>query len=178
MDRGGTASSNDTDATLVEDAPPRLVSTEPTPKSPSRSSSTILGKRLRDGPQSKNDMEVDSPMSETDQRNNDGFVMVSSPASPVRVKSIIAESNNAASTQDTSKSEIIDVEMRDVSKPDQKGAAVGARKATANSDSVMMFGKSVLLINEGTPTDHSRQASSMMSPNAWIIACSRLRLLC
>lgn len=155
VERGGTASSNDTDATLVEDALPRLISTDPTPKSPSPSPSTILGKRLRDGPQSKSEMEIDSPVSETDQRNKECFVMVQSPASPVQVKSVIAGGSNTASAQDTSKSgEIIDVEMQDVSKPDQKSAAVGTRKATANSDSVMMFGKVVLAINGRSSTDY------------------------
>lgn len=152
VDRGGTASSNDTDATLVEDAPPRLVTTDPTPKSPTRSPSTILGKRLRDGPQPKADMEIDSPMSETDQRDKDGFVMVPSPSSPVQAKSphsVIAGSSNTSNARDTSKSvEIIDVDMQDVSKSDKKSTAVGPRNATANSDSVMMFGKFVFVINE------------------------------
>ena len=48
VDRGGTDSSNDTDATLVEDAPSRISTTEQSPHSPLRSPDSVLGKRLRD----------------------------------------------------------------------------------------------------------------------------------
>src|ERR1700722_2883990 len=71
-DKGGTDSSNDTDATLVEDGP-RLPMSEPP--------NTVLGKRPRDITQEPNAMDVDVLAAESP-KEGDGFVIVSQPASP------------------------------------------------------------------------------------------------
>ncbi|KAI0319953.1 hypothetical protein OF83DRAFT_1169745 [Amylostereum chailletii] len=68
VDRGGTDSSNDTDATLVDDAPPRIMVESPV-RSPSEGSmSSILGKRPRDHSGESN-MEVDHRPTEADKEN-------------------------------------------------------------------------------------------------------------
>jgi ubiquitin carboxyl-terminal hydrolase 25 len=90
VDRNGTDSSNDTDATLVEDAPSRLPASETpagSPGSGEASSSSVLGKRGREqGRRSEDivvDMDVDGglPISRTES-DKDAFVMVSKPSSP------------------------------------------------------------------------------------------------
>ncbi|CAL1693817.1 unnamed protein product [Somion occarium] len=124
-ERTGTDSSNDTDATLVEDAPLRVHERPPSPV-PSPSDS-VLGKRNRDGPQR---MDVDSPKGETDK---DAFVMVSKPSSPQGSSSAEASSSKLVSI-DTEQ----DVEMQDMS---TKPPPLPPRKPREVNDSVMMFGR-------------------------------------
>lgn len=142
VDRGGTDSSNDTDATLVEDAPTRVSATEQSSHSPVRSG-TVLGKRLRDDPQQRGEMDVDSPKPDSE-RDKDGFVLVSSPTSPLR--SSTPQSPGEGSSSKASKSgEAVDVEMQDnLPQTVQKAPPLPPRKNTI-SDSVMMFGKFILI---------------------------------
>lgn len=144
VDRGGTDSSNDTDATLVEDAPSRVPAIDPAPKSPLRSPGSILGKRLREGPREKSQMDVDSPVQEPEQHDKDSFIMVSKPTSPLLSNSPqgSAESSSSAARMTSKTGETADVEMQDITKPDPaKAPPLPPRKPAANSDSVMMFGK-------------------------------------
>ena len=74
IDKGGTDSSNDTDATLVEDSPSRPhVETAGSPGSPGKS---VLGKRGREIDRKGNEMELESPVSQSPV-DKDGFVMIS-----------------------------------------------------------------------------------------------------
>ncbi|KAK0436199.1 hypothetical protein EV421DRAFT_1981188 [Armillaria borealis] len=62
VDKGGADSSNDTDATLVDDGPVQyLVEPPSSPKSPSRSLGSILEKHTCDIPRRPSGMEVDTP---------------------------------------------------------------------------------------------------------------------
>lgn len=149
-DEVGTDSSNDTDATLVEDVPTRINTSDQLRQSPLRSPSSVLGKRPRDHLQEIGEMDVDSPDPESE-RDKDGFVMISSPTSPLR--SITPQSPTSGSSskpRETSKPrEIMDVEMQDgsrsVGQVVQKTTSLSPRKTAATSDSSMMFGKYILL---------------------------------
>jgi len=89
---------------------------------------------------------VDSPDVESE-RDKDGFVMVSSPISPLRSSTPQSPAEASASNaREVSKSrEIVDVDMQDGSKLGdqlaQKTTSLSPRKAAGNSDSSMMFGK-------------------------------------
>ncbi|EGO31225.1 hypothetical protein SERLADRAFT_353805 [Serpula lacrymans var. lacrymans S7.9] len=138
VDRGGTDSSNDTDATLVEDGPTRVHSAD--------SPSSVLGKRPRDD-QKADDMVIDSPKSESD-GDKAGFVIVSKPNSPRRSNSPRShrKSISQSKSADPSTSKLVeveDVEMRESSQAveTQKPPHLPARKTNMASDSIMMFGK-------------------------------------
>jgi ubiquitin carboxyl-terminal hydrolase 25/28 len=95
-------------------------------------------------------MDVDSPDVESE-RDKDGFVMVSSPISPLRSSTPQSPAEASASNaREVSKSrEIVDVDMQDGSKLGdqlaQKTTSLSPRKAAGTSDSSMMFGKYDLL---------------------------------
>ncbi|KAI6102677.1 hypothetical protein EDD16DRAFT_1696584 [Pisolithus croceorrhizus] len=132
-DKGGTDSSNDTDATLVEDPPSRLAKSD--------SSNSVLGKRCRDdrgGP-----MEVDEDIPETSalDAENNGYVMVSHPPSPRRSKSPRIASAGSSSSQDVTLTLADRTEAVQTSGDTSKKPPLPARKPTANSESVMLFGK-------------------------------------
>lgn len=134
VDRGGTDSSNDTDATLVDDTPARAPVSDQARQSPLRSPGSVLGKRLRDESLQKSDMDVDSP-----QLDKDGFVIVSSPTSPHRSSTSPAEGSSSKPHEAPKEAEMIDVEMQDgTSQAVQK---TPPRKPAGASDSTMMFGK-------------------------------------
>jgi len=141
-----TDSSNDTDATLVDDAPARTVNETPTteiPRSTSRSPNSVLGKRARDVERQPSAMDLDPPSSP---RNTDHFV-----SSPMRVASdspppLVSPGSPFASAPEASGSESLlkidnDVEMR--ATPEKKPPPLPPRKTTT-SDSVMMFGNARL----------------------------------
>ncbi|KAI0045879.1 cysteine proteinase [Auriscalpium vulgare] len=124
-DRNGTVSSNDTDATLVEDAPlrPMTVPNSPVVGSPDAgSSSSILGKRSRSPPPS--DMAVDT---QTDKEN---FATArTSPAAEQRRQSRSPGPWEEGTTPN-------DIVMGEPS--ESKVKIIPARKA---SESTMMFGR-------------------------------------
>jgi ubiquitin carboxyl-terminal hydrolase 25/28 len=120
-----TDSSNDTDATLVEDAPapPRAGTRTDTVSpvgSPGASSSSVLGKRARD-----KEADVGSRMS----IDSDNFVIISK--SP--------DADAGPSGEGVGVGVATDVEMKDAEAPAQSGAKppLPPRKT---SESVMMFG--------------------------------------
>ncbi|KAG2365462.1 hypothetical protein BDR07DRAFT_1449769 [Suillus spraguei] len=129
-DRGGTDSSNDTDATLVEDGPVR---------SPD-SNGSVLGKRPRDEP--RMDMDVDTPTSPLTEEKN-GYVMISQPSPSRGSKSPRLHGESSSSTMPLP-SPLPDVEMSNNEnshvEEQKKGPPLPTRKPT-QSDSVMMFGK-------------------------------------
>ncbi|KAG6331492.1 hypothetical protein ID866_7597 [Astraeus odoratus] len=109
-DRGGTDSSNDTDATLVEDSPSRITKND--------TASSVLGKRSREEQGGSIPMDIDEDHPQT-------------PASD-------AENNGSSSQYVTpmeSKESVQAVEDATRKPP------LPARKPTAASDSVMLFGK-------------------------------------
>lgn len=131
-DRGGTDSSNDTDATLVEDGPVR---------SPD-SNGTVLGKRPRD--EQRMGMDVDTPTSPITEEKN-GYVMISQPSPSRGSKSPRLHGESSSSTMPLP-SPLPDVEManHEISQAEEqkKAPPLPTRKPT-QSDSVMMFGKAL-----------------------------------
>ncbi|KDR85578.1 hypothetical protein GALMADRAFT_53377 [Galerina marginata CBS 339.88] len=129
VDKGGTDSSNDTDATLVDDGPSRMVVMQ----SPGRSSSSVLGKRPRDLDRQRNEMEVDSPLSQSP-KERDGFVVVPSQRDTRSPEPIAEASSSKAPLVDQDG----DTNMA-VAPAAQKPVSV--RKRVEANDSTMMFGK-------------------------------------
>ncbi|KIJ66462.1 hypothetical protein HYDPIDRAFT_86199 [Hydnomerulius pinastri MD-312] len=137
----GTDSSNDTDATLVEDSqtPSRLVKTE--------SASSVLGKRAREDQRLSTSMNVDEealPKSPVSDVEKNGYVMVSHPSSPRRSKSPRLDS--ASSSSSSSKSATLKETTTQDNTPQGSDDTVNKpplpeRKAPASSESVMLFGK-------------------------------------
>lgn len=132
----GTDSSNDTDATLVEDSQSlgRLANGD--------SADTVLGKRARDD----NAMDVDdgaSPKSPVSDSEKNGYVMVSHPSSPRRSKSprLGPASSSSSSSKSISSKETGLKSQGDEDLP--KKPSLPERKTQTTSDSVMLFGKSL-----------------------------------
>ncbi|KAF9566903.1 cysteine proteinase [Agrocybe pediades] len=132
FDKGGTDSSNDTDATLVDDAP-RVTHTalSKSPQSPQRSS--VLGKRPRDLEKQDSSMDVDSPISQSP-KEKDGFGARREVGSPL---SEAASNRNEASSSKLPEVDADgDTKMKVVTAPPKP-----AKKRTEVNDSTMMFGK-------------------------------------
>ncbi|KAK7686516.1 hypothetical protein QCA50_010114 [Cerrena zonata] len=115
-ERTGTDSSNDTDATLVEDAPPRIHERPPTPIAQSPISETVLGDSEK-------------------VKEKEPYVVVSKPPSPPRERSAPPE---AGSSKLAPLPDVLDVEMQDLS---AKPPPLPPRKPREVDDSVMMFGR-------------------------------------
>ncbi|KZT22681.1 cysteine proteinase [Neolentinus lepideus HHB14362 ss-1] len=138
-----TESSNDTDATLVEDAPVRYADPEQASSPSSRDSpSSVLGKRPRNenAPEA---MEMDSPVRETEPVRDD-YVMVKSP----RASATTSGTSTVAITPEAGPSSAVadkdgDVEMVDEQSEERKQPPpLPPRKSTAKiADSGMMFGR-------------------------------------
>lgn len=138
VDRGGTDSSNDTEATLVDDGPSRPGVTESSSYTPERATGTVLGKRTRDvAPLSSTDMEVDSPIPGSP-KDNGSFTTVSSAnasASPPPPSVASSSKHPHAEKSDGDG----DIEMEPAPAP-QKPPPLPPRKPAVKSESVMMFG--------------------------------------
>jgi ubiquitin carboxyl-terminal hydrolase 25 len=121
IEQTATDSSNDTDATLVEDAlPPRTGTITGSPVgSPGTSSSSILGKRSRE-------KEIGSRMSIDSVTDKDNYV-------------IISKSPDAGPSGGGDAAE---VEMKDAEAPAQSGPKPPPLPPRKTSESVMMFGAS------------------------------------
>ena len=118
IEQTATDSSNDTDATLVEDALPRAGPVTGSPVgSPGASSSSVLGKRSRD-------KEIGSRMSIDSVTDKDNFVIIS--------KSPDAGPSSAAAAAE--------IEMKDAEAPAQSGPKPPPLPPRKTSESVMMFG--------------------------------------
>jgi len=136
----GTDSSNDTDATLVEDSQSlgRLANAD--------SADSVLGKRARDD----NAMDVDedaSPKSPVSDSEKNGYVMVSHPSSPRRSKSPRldpASSSSSSSKSISSKETGVKSSVQQGDEDVPKKSPLPERKTQTTSDSVMLFGKSLL----------------------------------
>ncbi|KAF9469591.1 hypothetical protein BDZ94DRAFT_1151478 [Collybia nuda] len=140
-DKGGTDSSNDTDATLVDDGPTLPTLTEAPPRSPqslTRSPNSVLGKRPRDNERQPSTMDLDSPVP---QSPSEGYASLPSlrgsnspPPMSQSSSSKLPEASSSMSQADIDG----DVVMRATSAP-TKPPPLPPRKS--GSDSVMMFGK-------------------------------------
>lgn len=142
VDKGGTDSSNDTDATLVDDGPSRTtLGPSSLSDSPGQSSSSVLGKRPRDLDRQPSEMEVDSPLSQSP-KERDGFVLVSAPddAHPPEV----ASPSTDATKLEASSSKIHVTDKDGDSKMSSSVTSkppLPSRKRVEQSDSTMMFGE-------------------------------------
>ena len=135
IDTGGTDSSNDTEATLVDDGPSRPGVTESSSYSSERTS-TVLGKRTRDvAPQRITDMEVDSPIPGSP-KDNGSFTMDSSATSDSPPPSVASSSKHTDQSQAAKSDGDGDIEMEPAPKP----PPLPPRKLGVKSESIMMFG--------------------------------------
>ena len=142
----GTDSSNDTDATLVDDGPVRTTfeRSSHSPANNEAGMASVLGKRGRAISHAQR-MEVDG---ETADADKDGYVMVSKPASPAEQTSAPApapENVASSSKQQLADQEPVDVEMQDETHNTSNGQKPPPlpprRPKEVNNDSVMMFGR-------------------------------------
>lgn len=140
QDRTGTDSSNDTDATLVDDAPPRLSSSfDRSPGSPDLgSSATVLGKRHRD---LRSEMDVDNPSGVSSAR--DATSTVSLP--PLSEPQAVASSSKLGSTDRNDDAPMTDVSADIHVSSHAEGPSLSSRKSRHLDDSVMMFGLYILM---------------------------------
>lgn len=129
QDRTGTESSNDTDATLVEDAPSRTGHERSSPSPLDSPTGSVLGKRHRDTADVPMEPERSSPQEET---------RPSSASSSAQSPQAVASSSRLEPADRT-----FDVEMQDVSQQAQKAPPLPARRPRPIDDSVMMFGKTL-----------------------------------
>lgn len=132
-----TDSSNDTDATLVEDAPPRHTPERLSSPASRGSPSSVLGKRPRNE-SAPDQMETDSPTRTPDVIKDD-YVMVKSPRT-VGSGSGMPEAGPSSAPADNDG----DVEMTDARQTEEKKQPppLPPRKATTKvADSGMMFGR-------------------------------------
>lgn len=139
VDKGGTESSNDTDATLVEDASSRVATSDQLRQSPLQSPNTVLGKRLRGEVHQQDAMEID-----TSQLDEVGFVMVPNPAFVRRSSAPLlpSETSSSKTPERPKTSATMDVEMLDSALPaDTVVKPASTRKPTAASENGMLFGK-------------------------------------
>lgn len=151
----GTDSSNDTDATLVEDSQStgRLATAD--------SADTVLGKRARDDKA----MDVDedgSPKSPVSDSDKIGYVMVSHPSSPRRSKSPRlgpASSSSSSSMSISTKEAAAKSSVQQVDEDMTKRSPLPVRKTQTTSDSVMMFGKSLFSVGEQHNHSSSRKTA-------------------
>lgn len=136
VDKSGTDSSNDTDATLVEDGPSRipLTGTSPPPSnSPTSSPSLTLGKRVCDLPQQPDAMDLDTPAPPSP--TLDGYVNIPSPRRSSSPPPLEPDPMSSGVQMDVDG----DVVMRATPAPN-KPPPLPPRKTAQTSDSVMMFG--------------------------------------
>ncbi|KAI0686832.1 cysteine proteinase [Cytidiella melzeri] len=137
-----TDTSNDTDATLVEDGHPRPAQ-ERTSQSPAReppSPGSVLGKRNRHPVKKSLDMDVDGEHVDVDK---DGFVMVSKPPSSPEIRHASPPASSSPAKLKKAPPRQDDVDSKDKSrKPanDEKAPPLPPRKRTTE-DSIMMFGR-------------------------------------
>ncbi|KAH9854519.1 cysteine proteinase [Lenzites betulinus] len=138
-EKAGTDSSNDTDATLVDDMPPRPVY-DRVPSSPlqgSGSAGSVLGKRTRDG---DSVMDVDSPPHVASPTERVEMAKAASPSSPSHdtqdATEFIADAIASSSKLPTP----ADVEMKDEAQSN-RAPPLPPRKPRQTEDSVMMFGR-------------------------------------
>ncbi|EED80350.1 predicted protein [Postia placenta Mad-698-R] len=127
QDRTGTESSNDTDATLVEDAPSRTGHERSSPSPLDSPTGSVLGKRHRDTADIPMEPERSSPQEET---------RPPSASSSAQSPQAVASSSRLEPADRT-----FDVEMQDVSQQAQKAPPLPARRPRPIDDSVMMFGR-------------------------------------
>lgn len=167
-DKGGSESSNDTDATLVNGDPPRLSVVESEPPSQSSTSKSskrsVLGKRSRDLERGTSAMDIDA-------QDVDGFVMISSPKRTSSPAPMEREKQSKARSPGP-KDKDGDVAMKPPPPPPK------AKKVSSIDSGGMMFGETIYMTQRPERPADDKQASSTMFPSVWTIACSKLKLPC
>ncbi|TFK41972.1 ubiquitin C-terminal hydrolase Ubp2 [Crucibulum laeve] len=134
-DGRGTDSSNDTDATLVDDGPSHPPALESQSITPPTASSTVLGKRPRDIDRTKSMMDVDLPTPE-----KEGYVMVGSPTGSSSPPPLVDVDEYPEASSSRLPDADGDIRMATPG-PQQPAPPLPPRKRTEVSDSVMMFGR-------------------------------------
>ncbi|KAI0776350.1 cysteine proteinase [Trametes elegans] len=138
-DKAGTDSSNDTDATLVDDMGPRPTPYDRAPSSPLQSpTGSVLGKRSRDGDASM-DIDATPPVASPAERVAAASA-ASSPKQDAQDATEFIEEAIASSSKLPPADAQADVEMKDESQAN-KAPPLPPRKPRPTDDSVMMFGR-------------------------------------
>jgi ubiquitin carboxyl-terminal hydrolase 25/28 len=154
-DKGGTDSSNDTDATLVEDGPSRFPVSDVSPVAQASTPPLDQSNSKEGGP--------GSPMIESPTEKED-YVMISQAMSRGGSESPppLEEAGPSARLRIDGDGDIVMNDIRTVAGPLQKPPPLPTRKATV-SDSVMMFGANLYFLSflsGGTAQrDHLRPAT-------------------
>lgn len=140
-DRGCTDSSNDTDATLVEESPCRGAKADLV--------SSVLGKRSREeqGTSLLMDVDEEPPKTPASDAEPNGYVMVSHPPSPRRSKSPRIASRSSSSFKDAMSTVEEGKDAVQSTEDPPKKPQIPARKPAASSESVMLFGEPILVVN-------------------------------
>ncbi|OJT05642.1 hypothetical protein TRAPUB_3565 [Trametes pubescens] len=138
-DKAGTDSSNDTDATLVDDMAPRSAY-DRAPSSPLQSQSptgSVLGKRTRDG---EPGMDVDVPRVASPTERMEAAKRGASPPETAQDAPEVIQDAVASSSKLPVAESPVDVEMKDESLVG-KAPPLPPRKPRPTDESVMMFGR-------------------------------------
>lgn len=137
-DKAGTDSSNDTDATLVDDMAPRSAY-DRAPSSPLQSQSptgSVLGKRTRDG---ESGMDLDAPRVASPTERVEAAKRGASPPQTASDTTEVIQDAVASSSKLPVAESPVDVEMKDESQAG-KAPPLPPRKPRPTDESVMMFG--------------------------------------
>ncbi|KAI8980637.1 cysteine proteinase [Trametes punicea] len=138
IDKAGTDSSNDTDATLVDDMAPRPTYDRASSSPLQSPTGSVLGKRSRDGDSS---MEIDTsaPVASPTDRI-EAKTASSSPSQQMQDATELIEDAIASSSKLSPSLPTADVEMKDETQA-SKAPPLPPRKPRPMDDSVMMFGR-------------------------------------
>ncbi|KAI9070249.1 cysteine proteinase [Trametes sanguinea] len=139
-DKAGTDSSNDTDATLVDDMAPRPTYDRATSSPLQSPTESVLGKRSRDGDSSM-DVDTAAPVASPSERIEAATKTAPSPpgASMQDATDLINDAVASSSKLPPADSQA-DVEMKDESQSN-KAPPLPPRRTRTTDDSVMMFGR-------------------------------------
>ncbi|CDO68482.1 hypothetical protein BN946_scf184499.g7 [Trametes cinnabarina] len=139
-DKAGTDSSNDTDATLVDDMPPRPTYDRATSSPLQSPTESVLGKRSRDGDSSM-DIDTSAPVASPSERLEPAAKRATSPPSAsMQDATDLINDAVASSSKLRPVDASTDVEMKDEMQT-SKAPPLPPRRTRTTDDSVMMFGR-------------------------------------
>ena len=134
-ERGGTDSSNSTDATLVDEPAPVRSGSPVQPKSPSPGASSVLGKRTR-GFGFRRNREKESDSADEMDKNKDDYVLVSKASGSNTPVTVTAEGEDEIQIE-----QVVTAEPQTPAAAATKAPPLPPRPKTQASGSEMMFGK-------------------------------------
>ncbi|KAI0352188.1 cysteine proteinase [Trametes cingulata] len=138
-DKAGTDSSNDTDATLVDDMAPRPTYDRASSSPLQSPTGSVLGKRSREGDSSM-DVDAAAPTASPSERAEVAKTSPSPTQQQAQDATQFIEDAIASSSKLRTTDTVPDVEMKDESQA-SKAPPLPPRKPRATDDSVMMFGR-------------------------------------